>query len=254
MFSLFKRKRTKPKATVFVDYEHWYISLSKLHKCRPDVKGFRDALSKKYDVTDMIFFADFSGHSLRNELPRIRQVSNHIIETQSAYPSHKKDFTDFIMLDHIYQMAISSPQNEVFVLFSGDGHFSPVASYLISNLNKEVGVYAVRGALSSQLKNTASWAELLPVNNDPNVREYKMILASLNALKEAKQNKAYPTFKGTVTAVSRQNRVSSRLITSRLKELMSMNCISKEKKSIDGKNVKILTVDWKKCRLLGYWE
>ena len=81
---LFKKK--KKKAVVFVDYEHWYISLYRLHKARPDIKALRDELSEKYELTEMIFFADFSNPSLKSELPKIREISNHIIETQNVYP------------------------------------------------------------------------------------------------------------------------------------------------------------------------
>ena len=96
MFGLFGRKKTdgKPKAIAFVDYEHWYISLDKLFgNMRPDIKAWRDALSEKYEMEEMIFFADFSNPALRQEIPRIREVSNYIIETQNTSTSFKKDFT-----------------------------------------------------------------------------------------------------------------------------------------------------------------
>ena len=170
MFRLFGRKKTdgKPKAIAFVDYEHWYISLDKLFgNMRPDIKAWRDALSEKYEMEEIIFFADFSNPALRQEIPRIREVSNYIIETQNTSTSFKKDFTDFIMLDHIYQKAMKSKDIGTFILFSGDGHFNSVCSFLISQLGKKVGVYAIRGAMSNQLKNTASWVELLPEIVDP---------------------------------------------------------------------------------------
>ena len=132
MFGFLKKSsKSKKNAIVFVDFEHWYISLDRLHESKPDIKGFRDELEKDYDLKEILFFADFSNNSLRAELPKIRQITNHIIETQNASPAHKKDFTDFIMLDHIYQMAISSPDVDTFKLFSGDGAFSSVVSYLV---------------------------------------------------------------------------------------------------------------------------
>ena len=74
----------KKRAVAFVDFEHWYISLDKLYHIRPDIKGFRDELSDRYDIVDIAFFGDFSNPSLRAEIFNIRQVSNTIIETQNS--------------------------------------------------------------------------------------------------------------------------------------------------------------------------
>ena len=257
MFGFFKKKQSsKPKATIFVDYEHWYISLDRLHGgMRPDIRALRDELSEEYDIQEIIFFADFSNYSLRLEIPKIREISNHIIETQNTTQAHKKDYTDFIMLDHIYQLAISSPSTDVFILFSGDGHFSSVVNYLSSKLGKEVGVCAIRGGMSTQLKNTASWTRLYPKNDDPKLEGYKMILASLKNLAENKQKKSYPTFRGAVEAVAKYNRRHIRDITKLLRELMDKECITQVQTKIDnGQTIKTLKVDWQKCKILGYWE
>lgn len=259
MFGLFKKKKQgcseRKRAIAFVDYEHWFISLSKLHKTRPDIRSWRDELARRYELQEIIFFADFSNPTIRQEIPRIREVSNYIIETQNTSTAHKKDFTDFIMLDHIYQKAINAPEIDVFILFSGDGHFSSVTNYLITQLGKEVGIYAVRGGMSTQLKNTASWVELLPKNEDPQAALYKMILMSLRQLQENKQKKALPTFWGTVEAVARQNGTKRKDVAEAMRSLMKKGCVSQRKeKAPDGKDVKILVVDWKQCKIRGVWE
>ena len=136
MFSFFKKKaitQGKPKAIAFVDYEHWFISLDKLHHTRPDIKSWRNELAKTYELQEIIFFADFSNPTIRLEIPRIREVSNYIIETQNTSSSHKKDFTDFIMLDHIYQKALTTNQIDTFIILSGDGHFSSAASFFTAS-------------------------------------------------------------------------------------------------------------------------
>lgn len=253
MFGLFKPKGKK-QAIAFVDYEHWYISLDRLHKTRPNIKEWRDELAKKYDLREIIFFADFSNPALRLEIPRIREVSNFIIETQSVTTTHKKDYTDFIMLDHIYQMAISAPRTDAFIIFSGDGHFSSVTNYLKSKLNKEVGIYAIRGGISTQLKNTASWTELLPKNDDPKAEGIKLILNSLRALHENKEKKTYPTFRGTVDAVSRKNRMRKGEVADLLQSMISKEIITQGSVKLGGKNIKTISVDWKKAKILGYWE
>ncbi len=161
IFSIFGRnsvsRNSKPSAIAFVDYEHWYISMYRMYHRKPDIKQWRSAISELYDVHDILFFGDFSNPSLRAEISKIREVSSSIIETQNASSYHKKDYTDFIMLDHIYQRAITYGENtDVFIIFSGDGHFSSAASFLVNRCGKIVAVYGIRDCLSMQLKNTAS--------------------------------------------------------------------------------------------------
>lgn len=159
MFSLFSKNGQtdgKKQAIAFVDFEHWYISMDRFYHIRPDIRAWRAHLAENYDIRDIIFFGDFSNPSLRAEIPRIREVTSYIIETQNASDFHKKDYTDFIMLDHIYQRAMTSPELDVYVIFSGDGHFSSVASFLVNRCGKTVAVYGVRDAISMQLRNTAT--------------------------------------------------------------------------------------------------
>ncbi len=252
MFNLLRKKKSngKPRAVAFVDYEHWFISLDKMYKTRPDIKAWRDELSLKYDMKEIIFFADFSNQTLRQEIPKIREISNYIIETQNNSSRNKKDFTDFIMLDHIYQKAIDSEDIDTFILFSGDGHFSSVCNYLITQLRKKVGIYAIRGAISNQLKNTASWTELLPKIVDFYFEFYKMIVKNLRYLEEnSKSKKTYPTFWATVENVSRINKVKRKSIAEALKRMLEKGYV--KQKEIDfgqGKKIQTITVDYKKCR------
>lgn len=161
IFSIFSKnsvpRNSKPSAIAFVDYEHWYISMYRMYHQKPDIRQWRSAISELYDVHDILFFGDFSNPSLRAEISKIREISSSIIETQNASSYHKKDYTDFIMLDHIYQRAITYGDNtDVFIIFSGDGHFSSAASFLVNRCGKTVAVYGIRDCFSMQLKNTAS--------------------------------------------------------------------------------------------------
>ncbi len=256
MFGFLKKKTgKKPCAVAFVDYEHWYISLDKMYNTRPDIKAWRDSLSEKYELQEIIFFADFSNLSLRAEIPRIREVSNYIIETQNTSSNRKKDFTDFIMLDHIYQKAINSPKSETFILFSGDGHFNSVCNYLISQLGKKVGVYAIRGAMSNQLRNTASWVELLPALTDPHINTYRAILKNLQYLENNSAKKTYPTYWATVDAVSKFNDLKRKEVAESLRLMIAKKyIIQKEVCFGPKKKIQSLSVDWKKCRTDGIWE
>ncbi len=239
----------KKKAMVFVDYEHWYISLDKMYKQKPDVKAFRDELSDRYDIQDIAFFGDFSNPSLRAEIFNIRQVSNTIIETQNASAKVEKDFTDFIMLDHIYQYAMRSDHSvDAYVIFTGDGHFSSAVSFLVTKCQKEVGVYAVKNACSAQLEGCATYTRLFPnekIELLPQDDYSAMILKSLKRLFEKNKNKKVrATFWQTVEAVARANNVSKEKISDSLRALIAKGYITQVKESDKPDSIKILRINW----------
>ena len=251
MFNLFKRQSShkKPHAIAFVDYEHWYISLEKLHHQKPDIKAWFNDISTKYDVKDIIFFADFSNTAIRLEIPKIREVSSTVIETQNASAHHKKDFTDFIMLDHIYQKAVEAHNIDTFIIFSGDGHFSSAVSFLVTRRKKEVIVYGVKDAISTQLKNCATCSYELPGRDEELYRCYAAILSSLKPLTEKngkkKGKKSYPTFWATVEAVSRKNKIDKGYVTKAMRKLMDEGYIFQKKAKVSAvKTIKVLDVNW----------
>ena len=239
----------KKRAIVFVDFEHWYISLDKMYHTRPDVKAFRDELSDRYDIVDIAFFGDFSNPSLRAEIFNIRQISNTIIETQNASAVIEKDFTDFIMLDHIYQSAIKSENQsiEAYIIFTGDGHFSSAVSFLATKCRKEVGVYAVRGACSAQLSGCATYTELIP-EETPKTNDDKysrMILKSLKALYDRNKNKKVrATFWQTVEAVAKANKANKEEVAKSLRALIKKGYVYQVKETEKPDSIKILKVNW----------
>ncbi|MBQ4601322.1 MAG: NYN domain-containing protein [Clostridia bacterium] len=241
----------KPKAVVFVDYEHWYISMTKMHDRKPDIKGWYADMSKKYNVSEVCFFGDFSNQSLRSEIPRIREVTNFVIETQNASNHHKKDYTDFIMLDHIYQRAMTAHDIDTFIIFSGDGHFSSVVSFLNIKLEKNVGIYGVKDAISNQLKNSASWVIELPNTKAENLEYYRMILRNLRNLQNAqkgKKKKQRPAFWPTVEAVSKYNDADKDKVAEALRKMISEGYIYQTQERIMSKTIKVLQVNWEKVK------
>lgn len=242
-----------------MDFEHWYISLEKMFKKRPDIKAFRDELSDRYEIVDIAFFGDFSNPSLRAEIGNIRQVTNTIIDTQNASDKIIKDFTDFIILDHIYQSALNQKDVEAYIIFTGDGHFSSVASFLVTKCRKEVGIYAVRGAASAQLIGCSTYSRLLPDEEEQPIKKdtSAIILGNLKQLydKETKKKKVYPTFWATVEAVVRHQHIPREEAAQTLRALIK-NGYLYQTKEIIGKNkdqVKVLRVNWdlvKKDRMM----
>ena len=186
----------------FVDYEHWYISLDKLYHTKPDIKEWYREIASKYNVVDVIFFADFSNTALRLEIPRIREVSNTIVETQNTSTFHKKDFTDFIMLDHIYQKAINSYDVDTFIIFTGDGHFSSVVRFLAQNCGKKVIIFAVRDGLSGMLKSVCSKSYELPTDTEIDITYYSMIAKQIKDTDTTGRRLSEPSFSSVISAVS----------------------------------------------------
>ncbi len=237
-----------PRAVAFVDYEHWYISLKNNFGMKPNIKGWFEDLKSRVTLTEAIFFADFSHKSLSDEIKRIRLYSNTIIDTRNVGTNIKKDFTDFIILDHIYQKALSANDIDVFILFSGDGHFSSVVSFLKNFRDKEVGVYGIKDSFSRQLKETANWFVSLPTESD----QYGLCASLIfEELKEAQlsHSKTLPTYKNIIEKISSTKRVNIQRLESVMKKLIADGVITERKVNLAKKDSgkPCLFVDWEKA-------
>jgi len=195
-----KATKAALKTVVFVDFEHWYVSLREIHDRRPNIQMWFEDLRARGQLMDVTFFGNFSDDSgMRDELDQIRRFSNHIVETKNINPHAKASFTDFIMLDNIYQKIISSPEVEQIILFTGDSDFCSVASYLRNFCGKVVGVYGIDNAISSQVEAISDWCVRIPFSNEP----YKECrTAILRNLRYAEDHTKSPTFRTTVRLVA----------------------------------------------------
>lgn len=238
----------KPTAAVFVDFEHWFIAMNNMYHVKPDYKAWLADLNKRVNVEEIVFFADFSHANLSQEIPRIREFTNRIIETKNADPRYKKDFTDFIMLDSIYQKAMFDKNIDTFVIFTGDAHFSSVVSFLVNRCNRKVGVYGVKDSFSQQLKNTASWfVEVTkPEKVDPNNEYYTMLFSSLANAENKHRNGAKPTFQKTVKVVADYHKIPKETIQKSLEKMIEEQYIIRERTG-KSKPSDPLSVNWKRC-------
>lgn len=228
-----------PKAAAFVDYEHWYISLKNNYGLQPNIKSWFEDLNSKFNLVEVNFFADFSHKSLADEIGRIRLFSNKIIDTRSPN-GVQKDFTDFIILDNMYQKALSSDDIEVFILFSGDGHFSSVTSFLKNFYHKQVVIYGVNGSFSKQLRETANTFYTLPTERDINESFYRSIFDYL-------KTSSRPTYTEAIESTVKKNRgnATKQKIVTAMKTLMDNDVISERAiANSKGKKQKMLFVDW----------
>lgn len=251
---MFGKKHSLPRAVAFVDFEHWYISLERMYSVKPDVKAWAEELRKNYDVEEIAIFADFSNTGLRGELEKIRNVTNIIIDTKNQSEHYKKDFTDFIMLDYIYQRAMTQKNIDTFIIFTGDGHFTSVVRFIINQCRKKVGIYGITGATSSQLKVSASWCRELPSDSEIYRTYYKLIVDTFNYLTVHREFVKSGSPEKITERVSKQGRVDRRSIKSALDQMMRDGYVYKSTMLDEkGKKISVLRPNWDLLRRDGLW-
>ncbi len=223
---------------------------------RPNIGKWVSDMEQTLDVRGIWFFGDFSKNkSLREEMVKIRGFTNNIIETGNGIKGVTKDFTDFIMLDHIYQAAMTDRDDiDVFVIFTGDGHFTSVSSFLKNKRKKEVGIYAVKGCCSNQLRMAASWTVEYPDESDERKMIFQLILSSLDKIEHSPSKKTRPTFVKTVEAVSIQNKLPKKQVREAAQWLIDNGYIERKKEKAFGKTIVTVSVNWYKVVKDGLWS
>ena len=157
---------------VFIDYESLFISFSKEYCQAPMLDQLLTELKSSGKILKIFAFGDFTKPEISQERNHIRTITSNIIDCGNESLNSKKDFTDFIMLDHVYQELIQTKDIQQFILVTGDGHFSSAATFIRTFMDKTVGVYGVYGSLSRQLKECSSWTKELSVS-DADEAEYR---------------------------------------------------------------------------------
>lgn len=148
------------KTVVFVDYESWFYGLHNQYNAETDVAGWFKKLKVRGQIIEIYIFGDFEGNkSIAQDRLKLRTLTSNIIDCANF--ESKKDYTDFIILDRIYQTIIRDSSIQQYIIFTGDGHFSNVSAFLKNFEDKVVGIYAVQGTLSQQLRQSASWVEII---------------------------------------------------------------------------------------------
>lgn len=181
----------------------------------------------------------------------IRAYTNDIVETKNGGGYFKKDFTDFIMLDKIYQTAYADKDIDTYIIFTGDGHFTSVVLFLKNVCRKHVLVYGVKGAFSGQLMTAAS--AVREIEPDPLAPVCCRIIESLHELESASAD-ARPTFMRTVDAVAGKHKLEKSEVRRAMEQLFDKECVSQYVKRVGSNDVKLLKVDYKKCAKLGYFH
>lgn len=250
IFKLFGRNGRRkqnaylPKAIAFVDYEHWFISMEKLHHKKPDLQAWFDDLKKRCNIVEVMFFGDFSKFREKEiETKRIRTFTNKIIDTYNPDMHYKKDYTDFIILDNIYQKALSDRDIELFIIFSGDGHFSSAAAFLRNFCNKKVGVYGVKNCISKNLQNSADWTIEVPFEETGNLPTYNKIISSLKRTINNGNNQ--PTFMKTVDYITNRYNIPQDIVKQSIIELIDKGYIVQTKETTKQReSIRVIRPNW----------
>lgn len=246
-FKLLKKPiaETKPLHTiVFVDYESLFISFKRQYSAPPPLDIIMDEVKECGKIARIKFFGDFTDPEMSLERSRIRTITSDIIDCSNEANSLKKDFTDFIMLDHIYREAVQNEPAQQFIIFTGDGHFSSVATFLRMFMDKTVGIYGVSGSLSRQLRDCSSWTKEISVSEDDGI-EYRQNL--IRNIRSASNKGLILTFMNTVEHTQRNYGGDRYRYEDELRWLIDEGYLSSELCTAYADNeFKMLVVDWER--------
>ena len=252
MLNLFRSKGSRKRAMVFVDYESWFYTYKTLYGMRPDPKAFRTSLEAEYEIEDIMVFGDFSSPGMAEELGKLRNITNTIIETGNTFNRRKKDMTDFIMLDYIYQYADESSKAGTYIIFTGDGHFQSVTKYLVHKKRKNVVVYGVRDTISRQLRDAASEVRELPTHEELRRYRYALIARNMDDIKGI--TSIVPSFMATAEAVSRKYGISVNDAKEALQKMLDIGYLTRELRKVNDRTVKVIVAEWDKLQADGIYS
>lgn len=251
-----KRDHDKPVAVVFVDYEHWYYGYHNKVRMKPNVEEWIDELKQEYEIDKLYIFGDFSEPKIGHELEKLKTLTSHVIHTASTKEGVDKDFTDVIILDYIYRNIAEKNNDEVYILFTGDAHFTKVAEYL-KEKNKKVIVYGVRFSFSNALKSVATSYVEMPRQEQERNHYNDLVLASLAHLRE-KHASRKPSYWKTIENVASYNHVPKSRVKLALDGMISQKYIEviapSGKNKSQTKKLKLLEVDWERLQADGLWS
>ena len=130
-----------------------------------------------------------------------------------------------------------------FVLFKGDGHFSSVATFLKTFMDKGVGVYGIPGTLSNQLRDCCSWSKLINIVDEED-EVYQMNL--LRNFRAIEKKGLVATFRKTVEHVVRVysgNEYKYELI---LSEMIADGFVTRQAVRLNGNEFMSISPVWEK--------
>lgn len=233
---------TNPLTAVFIDYECWFWGLHNQDSSSPDIKSFVEDVKTKGTLQQITFFGDFS-KELAQEKNKIRTITTDIIDAATTNGS-TKSYTDFMMLHHIYRTCLSDDKIDQYILVTGDGHFSDAVAFLRTFRNKIVGIYAVDGTLSRQLRDAATWYQEIKLHEDSDKECEEAVLRFIKYKSES-----YPDFISSSTFIIKamSDQYQEENVRQALKNMWAKGYTTKEPRQLpSGKEITAVVFDWQK--------
>ncbi|MCI8892627.1 MAG: NYN domain-containing protein [Eubacterium sp.] len=240
---------------MFVDYEHWYYGYHNKVQMKPNVQEWIDELQQEYEIHNLYIFGDFSEPNIGTELDMLKGLTDHVVHTASTKEGVDKDFTDIIILDTIYRSMAEKNDDEVYILFTGDAHFTKVVEYL-KEKDKKVIIYGVKFAFSNALKSAATSYVEMPRQEQERSHYNDLILISLDRLRN-KNAARKPSYWKTIESVAAYNRVSKSRVKTALDGMISQKYIEVTTRTTGRNNEytqQLLEVDWAHLKEDGLWQ
>lgn len=243
LFDFFKKK-SKPtangviqKAIIFIDCDHWFVSLKKQYRVEANIKMLLDSISSKYNAADIFAFGDFT--AVDNKLSELVGITENIYDVRGDIKNDK----DILILDKLYRIGIQYKNTgATVIIISGNGRLTLAARFLKEECGLKIGVYSIRGCLSGSLKETADWTSELP--NDEFISMLFPLIIN-NCVHVSKTFNIIPTFKTTVEAVSNYNNVSPVLVEEAVRKMLDLGYLYQKQTVLSSFNtVKTIAANW----------
>ena len=123
-------QETKPQAVVFVDFDHWHISLMNLFRVEASVKNLLDSIGDEYAIADIFVFGDFAG--LDHKISELATITGNLFDVQGD----KKSDKDAIILDKLYRCGVRHKGTDTTVIIvSGNGRLLLASRFLKEEWN-----------------------------------------------------------------------------------------------------------------------
>lgn len=246
--ALFQKK--KEHAIAFVDFEYMQISFRRKFAINPPIAEWYAEISQRFAVDDVFFFADFSNPAMKYNIPQIRRITNNVIDTQNTASHHKKDFTDFFILDAMYRTAFDRTSAKNIILFSGDGHFGAAVRFLKEKCSKNVIVYGIENTVSGQLKSCAGEYAEFP-SYEKLKRMYYPVIAKVVQEKLA-QSRELLTVMNVLRAVSEQSTANQTYLHDALLAMIEDGYASQKEQWVSSrKRIRVLSFEFDRMKADG---
>ncbi len=139
----------------------------------------------------------------------------------------------------------------MYVLFTGDAHFTKVVQYL-KEKNKKVVIYGVKYGFSNQLKSEATSYVEMPRKSQEKNHYNDLILTSLARLRH--KPRTMVTYWKTINSVADYNHVPNDKVKAALDNLLKQKYLYIEEEiGYSGQIISVLKADWSRLATDGLW-